>query len=109
NRVDGVRGQKFVTQAGDVESDKKTGDRKSTRLNSSHTSISYAVFCVKKETRAQLAREETRRARVSPHGMPVPRAGGACRQVHHRRRCLFLTHGPAPGIYPLPLHAALRI
>src|SRR5699024_12796194 len=26
-----------------------TGDRKSTRLNSSHVSISYAVFCVKKK------------------------------------------------------------
>src|SRR5690606_39828565 len=26
-------------------------DRKSTRLNSSHVKISYAVFCVKKETR----------------------------------------------------------
>src|SRR5438477_1988301 len=26
-------------------------DRKSTRLNSSHMSISYAVFCVKKNTR----------------------------------------------------------
>src|SRR5260221_6501518 len=25
------------------------GDRKSTRLNSSHTVISYAVFCLKKE------------------------------------------------------------
>src|SRR5438876_9289636 len=27
-------------------------DRKSTRLNSSHPSISYAVFCLKKKTRA---------------------------------------------------------
>src|SRR5690606_41642349 len=27
------------------------GDRKSTRLNSSHVNISYAVFCVKKTTR----------------------------------------------------------
>src|SRR5699024_12854055 len=27
-----------------------TGDRKSTRLNSSHVSISYAVFCLKKKT-----------------------------------------------------------
>src|SRR5438128_8429631 len=27
-----------------------TGDRKSTRLNSSHGSISYAVFCLKKKT-----------------------------------------------------------
>src|SRR5438309_9869664 len=26
-------------------------DRKSTRLNSSHSSISYAVFCLKKKTR----------------------------------------------------------
>src|SRR5690348_17959442 len=28
----------------------KPGDRKSTRLNSSHPSISYAVFCLKKKT-----------------------------------------------------------
>src|SRR5438067_6693141 len=28
---------------------KKRGDRKSTRLNSSHVSISYAVFCLKKK------------------------------------------------------------
>src|SRR5260221_10951115 len=28
------------------------GDRKSTRLNSSHTVISYAVFCLKKKKRA---------------------------------------------------------
>src|SRR5688572_33417361 len=27
----------------------KTGDRKSTRLNSSHSQISYAVFCLKKK------------------------------------------------------------
>src|SRR5438034_4686233 len=27
-------------------------DRKSTRLNSSHTVISYAVFCLKKKTKA---------------------------------------------------------
>src|SRR5690606_40185980 len=28
----------------------KTRDRKSTRLNSSHVKISYAVFCLKKKT-----------------------------------------------------------
>src|SRR2546429_3351926 len=28
----------------------RTGDRKSTRLNSSHGYISYAVFCLKKKT-----------------------------------------------------------
>src|SRR5260221_10133692 len=30
------------------------GDRKSTRLNSSHTVISYAVFCLKKKKKIQL-------------------------------------------------------
>src|SRR5207249_9214008 len=30
------------------------GDRKSTRLNSSHDSTSYAVFCLKKKTRHRI-------------------------------------------------------
>src|SRR5690242_16813310 len=30
------------------------GDRKSTRLNSSHMSISYAVFCLKKKKKTQI-------------------------------------------------------
>src|SRR5690625_5662618 len=35
---------------------KKSGqDRKSTRLNSSHVAISYAVFCLKKKNRTALA------------------------------------------------------
>src|SRR2546430_11082858 len=29
--------------------DRRRGDRKSTRLNSSHSQISYAVFCLKKK------------------------------------------------------------
>src|SRR3712207_7980620 len=33
-----------------------TGDRKSTRLNSSHANISYAVFCLKKKKRTVHAR-----------------------------------------------------
>src|SRR3712207_6988111 len=32
------------------QSDDPLGDRKSTRLNSSHANISYAVFCLKKTT-----------------------------------------------------------
>src|SRR5688572_31795660 len=31
------------------------GDRKSTRLNSSHSQISYAVFCLKKKKKSQLS------------------------------------------------------
>src|SRR3712207_9022619 len=33
----------------DVESPNQIRDRKSTRLNSSHANISYAVFCLKKK------------------------------------------------------------
>src|SRR3712207_7444146 len=32
------------------------GDRKSTRLNSSHANISYAVFCLKKKTNQIISR-----------------------------------------------------
>src|SRR5437879_9562957 len=32
----------------------RTGDRKSTRLNSSHRCISYAVFCLKKKTKQRI-------------------------------------------------------
>src|SRR3712207_8255048 len=32
----------------------RAGDRKSTRLNSSHANISYAVFCLKKKTKRTL-------------------------------------------------------
>src|SRR5690625_5879015 len=32
---------------------KAHGDRKSTRLNSSHVAISYAVFCLKKKKKTQ--------------------------------------------------------
>src|SRR5256885_13138107 len=37
-----------VVEAGDAR-DIRRGDRKSTRLNSSHLVISYAVFCLKKK------------------------------------------------------------
>src|SRR5689334_25059025 len=33
-----------------VRHEERQADRKSTRLNSSHSSISYAVFCLKKKT-----------------------------------------------------------
>src|SRR5438128_1437878 len=36
---------------------RRTRDRKSTRLNSSHGSISYAVFCLKKKTQQVLLNE----------------------------------------------------
>src|SRR5690348_17551189 len=37
--------------------DWESQDRKSTRLNSSHPSISYAVFCLKKKKKNQVRRQ----------------------------------------------------
>src|SRR5262245_65239746 len=45
-----VKNRSYRTvEARDPERD-RTSDRKSTRLNSSHLGISYAVFCLKKKT-----------------------------------------------------------
>src|SRR3989440_12652228 len=43
----------------------QTGDRKSTRLNSSHDQISYAVFCLKKKKKWQRRRRDRTRHRDS--------------------------------------------
>src|SRR4051794_41257749 len=51
--------------AGDAEVDHLRAarlDRKSTRLNSSHPSISYAVFCLKKKKTHVMSMEEKRRS-----------------------------------------------
>src|SRR4051812_49849696 len=40
---------------GALMNDKTITDRKSTRLNSSHMSISYAVFCLKKKNKNEQA------------------------------------------------------
>src|SRR5438034_2223830 len=45
--------ERSVCQAGE--------DRKSTRLNSSHTVISYAVFCLKKKKKKNKRKRKTRR------------------------------------------------
>src|SRR5438034_7513528 len=50
----GVDGGIAAAQAGhDVVMAPGSQDRKSTRLNSSHTVISYAVFCLKKKKKKQ--------------------------------------------------------
>src|SRR5699024_11751587 len=52
-------------------------DRKSTRLNSSHVSISYAVFCLKKKKRRRTTETRGRQQRTThktpcrpPHAHP---------------------------------------
>src|SRR5258708_32056505 len=42
-----------------VAIEKPEGDRKSTRLNSSHQIISYAVFCLKKKKKNSSEKEES--------------------------------------------------
>src|SRR5947209_15722311 len=44
---------KTVPGATDVYPEQIGGDRKSTRLNSSHANISYAVFCLNKKNRSR--------------------------------------------------------
>src|SRR5207248_10830564 len=47
-RLRPVRGA-YRLVPGVLRRDRQDGDRKSTRLNSSHRTISYAVFCLKKK------------------------------------------------------------
>src|SRR6202163_824561 len=96
-------------------------DRKSTRLNSSHHGISYAVFCLKKKNWTEQAANPLR-ADVETHcavlflcagfALPilpqhsVPR-DGACRGLGV---WLFFFNDPGtPEIYTLSLHDALPI
>src|SRR3954466_1417034 len=82
-------------------------DRKSTRLNSSHTIISYAAFCLKKKRRAAAHRRPRRRpvharalARLRRVRADARRQAGRPRRGGGggtRRRCsCFFFNGPGP-------------
>src|SRR3712207_8118738 len=49
--VDAAVGDHAAADAGADLDEQEMRDRKSTRLNSSHANISYAVFCLKKKNR----------------------------------------------------------
>src|SRR5947199_1926907 len=61
--------RRLVAGAGDRERDlvalRHRRDRKSTRLNSSHLGISYAVFCLKKKTNLATRKTDQHRQRDS--------------------------------------------
>src|SRR3954463_9482237 len=89
-----------------------TGDRKSTRLNSSHTIISYAVFCLKKKRKKKKSkhnREEevtqrTHRRKARPSHSP-PRYTARhcpswCLASLRSSMLFFLKYGAAPEILP---------
>src|ERR1039458_8861693 len=90
-------------------------DRKSTRLNSSHLGISYAVFCLKKKKRAKHTRISS--PPTSPNRACRPsdtHVGQGCPSGQARAPtaptllCLFffffffLRTGPPPNSSPLP-------
>src|SRR2546430_8122969 len=51
------------------------GDRKSTRLNSSHSQISYAVFCLKKKKTEVFSRPSSKlRSSISAYHLSAPAA-----------------------------------
>src|SRR3954463_11249278 len=89
-------------------------DRKSTRLNSSHTIISYAVFCLKKTNRGRSRRGQRhreRRLRAVLWGPPLQRkhhalSALACPRSSPRALChhsfFFFIDPATPEISPLP-------
>src|SRR2546426_8590367 len=48
-RWDGFLGLELLVESFQIQGGRQPSDRKSTRLNSSHLVISYAVFCLKKK------------------------------------------------------------
>src|SRR5256885_11752837 len=61
--------------------ERRQGDRKSTRLNSSHLVISYAVFCLKKKKKTPPA--------LTTHPHPHITHSRALPHIHHSRRHLL--------------------
>src|SRR5256885_8111301 len=64
-RADTSRRLAHVIPAAVLSAPRRARDRKSTRLNSSHLVISYAVFCLKKKSMLNLLREVDQ---VNPKG-----------------------------------------
>src|SRR6202041_543841 len=77
-------------------------DRKSTRLNSSHMSISYAVFCLKKKNN-----QPSVLLRASAVSLPGPSSSRHSQRSEHL--VFFFNDRATPEIYPLSLHNALPI
>src|SRR3712207_8008297 len=57
-RYGGLGHEEVAAQGDDVPVAQQEADRKSTRLNSSHANISYAVFCLKKKKNTQHQQSE---------------------------------------------------
>src|SRR2546426_8479096 len=63
----GDRGRRSAVARHRATADLRPRDRKSTRLNSSHLVISYAVFCLKKKTKPTNKTQHSRTPARAPH------------------------------------------
>src|SRR5690242_20826333 len=80
-------------------------DRKSTRLNSSHMSISYAVFCLKKKKKHKLPGKGSKQATRQQPDLQPPTAllnhrrsrHSFGRPCHHSRAATYRVSSHAPG------------
>src|SRR2546422_2816527 len=68
--LDPAAGDAARAGARDRGADSPGGDRKSTRLNSSHGYISYAVFCLKKKKKHAKKPVKHRPTSTKPHSTP---------------------------------------
>src|ERR1039457_644332 len=97
-------------------------DRKSTRLNSSHLVISYAVFCLKKLRHSSLkdhrlrdgprpwrCASSHRRGDVEVSGLSEQREQRHEKKEAHRNQPFFLINAATAETSPLPLHRTLPI
>src|SRR5471030_1412208 len=83
-------------------------DRKSTRLNSSHLGISYAVFCLKKKKMRRPCRFQVDLLAQGFHDIGGAAFGGG-RAVAMLGLCFFFNDTATTEIYTLSLHDALPI
>src|SRR5476651_1107180 len=108
-----------VRRRGDVGVLRRLLDRKSTRLNSSHANISYAVFCLKKKTIKVVARSSSIKILRFDHRRMLAAGRSRCRQGQTRFGLLnrasrpvsyfFFNDTATTEIYTLSLHDALPI
>src|SRR2546429_3937084 len=83
-------------------------DRKSTRLNSSHGYISYAVFCLKKKTERHLSLRDSAphdRFRVPP-AVVLPASGRS--GLHHQTASVSILPRPTTPLRSRRLHPSLH-
>src|SRR5690349_22210255 len=68
-------------------------DRKSTRLNSSHVEISYAVFCLKKKNKREQDEQERQVEPAEEGGVPLGEGGEQARTGDYDTRRVEVPHG----------------